>query len=234
MKSTWQQLIGVDDSHLCQLEYRENSNQLVHPEVKIDLQRLLHAAEDDGVTIAIVSSYRSFERQLTIWNEKWQGHRAVVSRHGRTLNLEQLSDIEKYKAICLWSALPGLSRHHWGTDFDIFSQQAIDEGHKVALSPSEFSKGNVCSELNDWLDTNLSRFGFFRPYLTYRQGVSDEPWHISHQSTTHNILNNFPYEECRNWIEKSEIKSRDFIINHLDHYREKYFLNICPENSENE
>ena len=125
MTITWQQSIGLDFQHLCDFKYGLES-QNVYPQINThirnDLENLFSQAKLDDVEITIVSSFRSFERQLTIWNDKWLGYRPVYSKQGRPLNIDKMSSIEKYKSIALWSALPGLSRHHWGTDLDIFSK----------------------------------------------------------------------------------------------------------------
>ena len=34
-----------------------------------------------------------------------------------------------------WSALPGASRHHWGSEFDVFDLAALPEGYRVQLLP---------------------------------------------------------------------------------------------------
>ncbi len=230
MKLTWQQSIGISEEHLVEVQ-QQNKNFLINQAIESDLNQLLLAAKNDDVEISIISSYRSFDRQLSIWNEKWQGYGPVFSRHGRPLNIAQMSDMEKYKAISLWSALPGLSRHHWGTDLDIFSTEAIKQGHKVELIPDEFSTKGVCGELNNWLDKNLSKYGFFRPYLNYQQGVSAEAWHISHISTSDQILKNYPLEQCLDTINQSDIKSKAFISDIFDHYKTQYFLNICEHSA---
>lgn len=232
MSLTWQQSIGLEQQHLIECQYSEHHQQdnhkyLIANSIQLDLNRLLTAAKNANIEIAIVSSYRSFDQQLSIWNDKWQGYRPVYSRHGRPLNMTKMSDMEKYKAISLWSALPGLSRHHWGSDLDIFSAKAIKDGHKVELIPEEFEAKGVCNELNNWLDCNLSKYGFFRPYLKYQQGISAEAWHISHIASSEKILKAFPFERCLETLNQSEIKSRAFISDIFEHYCERYFLNIC-------
>ncbi len=226
MNLSWQQAIGIDQTYLVECQ-SGSKNYLIHPSIQPDLALLLSAAKSDDVPIATISSYRSFEQQLSIWNEKWQGYRPVFSRHGRPLNITQMSDMEKYKAISLWSALPGLSRHHWGTDLDIFSADAIKKGHKVELIPEEFALTGVCCELNDWLDKNLSKYGFFRPYQNYQQGVSAEAWHISHIAISEQIQKAFPFKQCSDYLGKSDICSSQFIADRFDHYCSQYFNNIC-------
>ncbi len=227
MNLNWQQSVGIDQSHLIDFKQFQQSNVLVHKDIITDLENLLLAAKSDNVVIEIVSCYRSFDRQLSIWNGKWQGHRPVTSRHGRPLNIAQMSDMEKYKAISLWSALPGFSRHHWGTDMDIFCRSAIQAGHKIELVPEEFSNKGVCHPLNNWLDNNLEQYNFFRPYQNYQRGVSEEPWHISHQPTSQQIMNNYPFEQCQDYLNQSDIKSRAFMSDMFEHYKTQYFLNIC-------
>lgn len=223
--------MGLAKSHLITETFIGEQNLLVAIEVAKPLQALFSAANQDGLSIRVVSGFRSFDQQLTIWNEKWQGFRPVYSRHGRPLNVLNLSDIEKYKAISLWSALPGYSRHHWGTDFDIFSADAIEAGHKVELTPTEFSNTGPCCDLNLWLKKNLSRFGFFRPYHQFNQGVSEEPWHISFQSAASQILTNFDHDAALSYIGSSNIKANKFIAEQLPHYQKQYFENICEAES---
>jgi LAS superfamily LD-carboxypeptidase LdcB len=222
-----QQAIGIDQSHLVAFKDTLGKSHLVNQAIVADLRHLLDAAAQAGVAITLVSAYRSFERQLAIWNEKWQGHRPVYSRHGRPLNIHQMSPIERYKAISLWSAMPGFSRHHWGTDLDIFSAEAVKNGYQVELTESEFSPGGPCEKLELWLQENLPALGFFRPYREYRQGVSAEPWHISHRQTATQILRDFDYLACKKQLEASDILAGEFIREKFSHYQKQYFCNIC-------
>ena len=224
---TWQQSIGINNEHLVEVSDSVGKSFLINETVKEPLCNLLEQAKCDDIPIAIISSHRTFQQQLTIWNDKWQGYRPVYSRHGRPLNVNSMSNMEKYKAIALWSALPGLSRHHWGTDLDVFSAAAIKNGYKVELTPDEFSKNGICSEINHWLNDNLEKHGFFKPYNHYQQGVSEEPWHISHKVTSQQITTEFSFNDCIVHLKKSDIKANDFIIDMFEHYKTQYFLNIC-------
>ncbi|MGX5173371.1 M15 family metallopeptidase [Aliikangiella sp. IMCC44653] len=227
MQLTWQQSIGLEQSHLVDFKLSDKAVVQVNPNIVTDLQKLINAAQKDGIEIAVISSFRSFEQQLKIWNEKWLGHRAVVSRHGRTLHMDALSSIEKYKAISLWSALPGLSRHHWGTDLDIFDLNAIKNGHKVELTPAEFAPNGPCAKLETWLQANLTQFQFFRPYAEYNGGVAQEPWHISHFSSEQ-IVQNFDHQKCKKALMESTIQNSEFISQQYQHYVNNYFTNISP------
>ncbi|TQV75527.1 M15 family metallopeptidase [Aliikangiella marina] len=226
MQLSWQQAIGLEETHLSEFNDGLGGQVLVHSAIVDDLQKLIDATRAAGLTIAIVSGFRSFERQLSIWNDKWQGYRPVYSRHGRPLNITNMSEIEKYKAIALWSALPGMSRHHWGTDLDIFLAEPIKQGYQVELTLAEFAKNGPCEKLAEWLSQRLQSLGFFRPYSEYLGGVSQEPWHISHQSVSSKISQSFDFKACANYISASEIQAAKFITSQLNHYRKNYFENI--------
>jgi hypothetical protein len=85
----------------------------------------------------------------------------------------------RVEAILLWSALPGASRHHWGTDLDVIDRAAMPPGYEVKLAADEYGPGGVFAGLGSWLDRHMRRYGFYRPYATGTGGVRPEPWHLS-------------------------------------------------------
>ena len=72
------------------------------------------AAAEDGIQIKIVSSSRSFERQLAIWNAKYIQN----EENG-------LDPIENIRKIIEYSTIPGTSRHHWGTELDLIDAEPL-------------------------------------------------------------------------------------------------------------
>ena len=82
-------------------------------------------------------------------------------------------------AILLWSALPGASRHHWGTEIDVIDRAALRPGQHAQLIPAEYCAEGVFGGLDRWLTEHAGAFGFFRPYDRDRGGVQPEPWHLS-------------------------------------------------------
>ena len=64
----------------------------------------------------------------------------------------------------LFSALPGASRHHWGTDFDFYDKAAITNKYQIRLQQDEYSEGGRFAALTAWLDDNMAQFGFYKPY----------------------------------------------------------------------
>ena len=108
-----------------------------------DLQRHAGGRRPAGFNLQVASSWRSFERQLAIWNGKWRGA-PLLDADNQPLDALQLGDMERLHAIPRWSALPGTSRHHWGTDLDIYDPDCLPAGTKLALEPWGMRRGLVC------------------------------------------------------------------------------------------
>ena len=90
----------------------------VDREIVGDLQALADAAKANGFELRVESAYRTFEKQLSIWNRKARGELPLLSETGE--KMERPKDEEELMyAILTWSALPGASRHHLGTDIDV-------------------------------------------------------------------------------------------------------------------
>jgi hypothetical protein len=61
-------------------------------------------------------------------------------------------------------------------------------GYRTKLLPEEAVPGGVFERLHAWLDQHIARFGFFRPYRSYRGGMFPEPWHLSHAASAEAAL----------------------------------------------
>jgi len=151
----------------------------LHPQALYALKSMGAAAREAGIELQAVSSFRDFDRQLAIWNGKFHGQRPLLDRAGKPLHAAELSEAERIRAILLWSALPGASRHHWGTDCDVIDARARPENARVELLSTDFSSAGCFAPLHAWLDAHAADFGFFRPYDADRGGVQPEPWHLS-------------------------------------------------------
>lgn len=149
----------------------------------------LHALRDDamlyGFDLRPCSGYRSFERQAAIIDGKWCGRRPVLDENESPMDVSVMSPEKRLCEILRFSALPGFSRHHFGTDFDIYAPNLLPEGYKLELTACEYAPGSCFYELGLYLEANLSRFGFIRPF-TGKGHCAAEPWHISF----------FPEAEC--------------------------------------
>lgn len=151
----------------------------LHVHAAAPFMNLRRAALTAGFDLTPVSSFRDFERQLSIWNAKFCGERPLYDAAGHALDASQLSPAERVEAILHWSALPGASRHHWGTDLDLIDATAIEQGYRVQLTAAEFGATGPFARLAEWLEIHAPRFGFFRPFRGVLSGVQAEPWHYS-------------------------------------------------------
>lgn len=135
-------------------------------EVNTAFVKMAKAARKDGIDLRIISGTRNFTRQTEIWQGKWQTFKG--------------SDLEKAEEILLYSSMPGTSRHHWGTDFDLNS-----------LEPEYFESGKG-AQIYAWLDEHAWKFGFFQPYYKLGEdraaGYKEEKWHWSYYPTANQLL----------------------------------------------
>ena len=177
-EATAELLTGRSEAHL-QLWRDEAGECLLHAAVIEPLVALRRQAARAGICLCVASGFRSFERQLRIWNAKARGERAVLDACGHPLVWASLSARDRVRAILRWSALPGASRHHWGTDIDVWDPVAAGEGYRLRLETEEYAPGGPFADLAAWLDTWCGADdGFTRPYMGRRCAVADEPWHL--------------------------------------------------------
>jgi LAS superfamily LD-carboxypeptidase LdcB len=198
----------------------------LHYEAVAAFLSMRDAARADGVELAPRSSFREFDAQLHIWNAKWAGERPLYDRSGALLERAQLSDAQALEAILCWSALPGGSRHHWGSDVDVFDAAAISPGYQVQLIPAEYAPEGVFGRLTAWLDAHMHRFGFFRPYRTERGGVSPEPWHLSYAPVSLSALESLSLSMLRHVLETSAIAGKPLVLARLPEIYTRFLLSI--------
>ncbi|WP_042010071.1 M15 family metallopeptidase [Aeromonas fluvialis] len=176
---TQEQLLGLDESHLIVVGRGPHRLTAATAAAFNDMQV---AAAYEGLNLQAASSWRSFDRQLAIWNGKWRGERPLLDANSQPIDALLLSEVDRLHAILHWSALPGTSRHHWGTDLDIYDPDCLPADTRLALEPWEYEAGGWFADLGEWLNDHMSDFGFFLPYakpVGAGSGVAYEPWHIS-------------------------------------------------------
>ena len=217
-----QQALGIDSSHLIPV----GPQHLLLPEAASAFVHMQAAAAKDNIDIQICSSFRSFERQLAIWNKKWRAELPLYTLTGDTLNALQLDDIERINAIMLWSALPGASRHHWGSDFDVFDAKTVQErDHDFQLVPQEYEHDGPCARMNDWIQTHAHEFGFYFPYAEYCGGVAQEPWHMSFKTSAYKIEQQFSVKALQQQLLKTDILGKQAIVDNLPALVSRYTFN---------
>jgi|YNPMSStandDraft_1061717.scaffolds.fasta_scaffold00411_12 LAS superfamily LD-carboxypeptidase LdcB len=173
-------------------------------EAYIALTNMIHAAQKDGISLWVVSAYRSFDDQKRIWERKWN------------LFSSQYPDPQKRLVwILRYSSLPGTSRHHWGTDVDL-----------VSVDPRFFLTAQG-KKILSWLENHAPSYGFLRPYTTLSQrkgGYEEEPWHWSYAPLAREYLSVYT-----NLVQKTNIHGflGDAFLDEID--ITTYVLGINPD-----
>ena len=214
-------LSGRTQLHLASLD----DKCLIHKEIIKPFNLLKAAAEKQGFDLRIVSGFRSYERQLLIWNEKASGKREVLDYHGQPLDFHSLSEAQKVFAILRWSALPGCSRHHWGTDIDVWDAAAVPDKYQPQLITAEYDEGGPFCELSKWLRINSINFNFNTPYSIDNGGVAIEPWHLSYTPIAEKLENELNISYVEKIIDSNKLLFSSIVASNLEEIFIKFILN---------
>ncbi|MEZ8099926.1 M15 family metallopeptidase [Vibrio bivalvicida] len=221
---TPEQLTGQSTSHLVETVVGQKAF-LVHAAVSQDLLALKQSATEAGFNFNIASGFRDFNRQTTIWNNKMSGKTDILDSDSQVINAESLSEANKVIAILRWSALPGGSRHHWGTDFDVFDRDSLPQGEALKLEPWEYLTGHQ-KAFYDWLSRNLHDYGFFFPYAQDLGGVAVEPWHISHKAVAEQCLKQLDASTLKQQLASTSILGKKTVLEQLETIYNQFISNI--------
>ncbi len=227
-------LTGRTEEQLCSPAEAERLGAPVHRDVVEPFERLRAAARREGFDIRIESAFRGFDRQLGIWNRKAGGRQAVLDSAAVPIDITTLTEKQLVYAILRWSALPGASRHHWGTDIDIFDEAARPEGYEIQEIPEEVDPGGMFGPLHQWLDGRIAAgtaFGFFRPYDRDRGGVAPERWHISYAPVSDVLLRQLTPAVLRETVRGADLRLKDAVLDQLDAIYERFVVNINPRDA---
>jgi len=142
-------LIYPDASKLAVADVSASGREhLLVPEAAASWKRMREAAKADGISLIIISAFRSFDRQYELVSGK-------------------LSRGEMIQDVFAVMAPPGCSEHHTG--------RALDVG---TLGCEPVSEEFAESAAFHWLTGNAARFGFRLSFPKDNQwGYDYEPWH---------------------------------------------------------
>lgn len=199
---------------------------LVHRDAAEAFLAMREAAMQSGIELEAASAFRDFERQRQLWNAKFTGERPLLDAAGRLLDTASLDEAQRVAAILLWTALPGASRHHWGTDLDVIDRTAIAPDYEVQLTADEYAPGGPFGRLNRWLDENMRHFGFFRPYATGKGGVRPEPWHISYAPVSRPALADLDLATLAEALQGQEVLGLHAVVAGLPEIHERYVRTV--------
>ena len=125
-----------------------NREAYLHPRAKIAWHRMQKFAKIDGISLQIISAFRSMDYQKELIQAK-------------------LDKGEKIEEILKVNTLPGFSEHHTGCAIDIGSKDA-------AILEEEFDQSSAFK----WLKNNANKFDFYMTYpKDNTTGICYEPWH---------------------------------------------------------
>ena len=232
------ELLGVTEAHVeffpSHLVIRDNvavASVQIHQQLIKPMQQLQAAAQQAGFSLAIASGFRGFARQLSIWDRKCTAHAPLLDEYGIPMDILCLSDYEKLEHILRWSALPGASRHHWGSECDIYDAAAIGPDYQLQLTPDEYQGNGPFAPMMHWLEKYLQQAeapAFYRPYDKNHNGVAPEPWHLSYRPLAEHYEQHFSLSVLKRWLEVNNMKQKETVFEHLDEIYRRF---ICLPDS---
>ena len=155
--------------------------------------KMAKAANLNGIDLKIASATRNFDYQKDLWNKKWTG---VTLINGQDLSKSIPDGLERFQKILEYSAVPGISRHHWGTDIDING------------ATPEYFETEKGEQVYKWLVKNAPLFGFCEPYTLKDSirptGYNEEKWHWTYLPLSKDFT-----QEYKNLIKDSDINGFD-------------------------
>lgn len=133
-------------------------NYRVDARIADNVKRMIADARNEGITLSIVSAYRSVERQTELYADKVE----------EFINAGKDTEAAKEVAATI-VARPGTSEHHTGLALDIVTPSGMALEESFENTPAF-----------RWLDKNAHRYGFVLRYPKDKQditGIIYEPWH---------------------------------------------------------
>ena len=221
------EITGRARTHVIQIEEPRFA---AHKEAAQAFLAMREAARLDGFDLSPFSTFRDYDTQLRIWNHKFSGKKPLYDIDGNKRDFDALSEEQILDCILNWSAVPGGSRHQWGTEIDVVDLAAMPAGYRPQLLPVEVNEGGIFYPLHCWLDVNISRFGFFRPYRFFKGGMYPEPWHLSYAPLSLKAIDCLSVDLLIKVTRDAEILGKDLLIERLPEIYRSHILNtVAPD-----
>jgi LAS superfamily LD-carboxypeptidase LdcB len=217
------EVTGRSRSHIAQIAKPRLAAQ---PEVAEAFLDMRADAATAGFDLLPVSTFRDFDTQLRIWNMKFSGKKPLYDMQGKVRDASLLSPQQIMDCILNWSALPGGSRHHWGTEIDVVDAAAMPTGYQPKLLPEEVQPGGIFFPMHVWLDQNMKHYGFFRPYQRFVGGMFPEPWHLSYASASAAALAQLSVELLVEVIDGSAILAKNIVVERIPAIYRNHIINF--------
>jgi len=206
-------LTGKSNAHI-------TNGGVIHKEAYRAFLDMQNHALKDGINIHIASGFRSFERQLEIWNRKY-----------KQFTSQGLSSLQAVEKIIEYSTIPGTSRHHWGTDIDVIDLNAKQPEGGLLNEKNYHGNGPFC-QLKEWMAEHSEQYGFYLTYTAnhYRTGFNYEPWHYSYRPIAVDYLSHYLKLDVSSILSGVEIDGKaELDTEMLAAYTDSHVLGINPE-----
>lgn len=175
-----------------------------------------YEAKRNDMNIRVVSSYRSFNHQNLIWTRKYKRYRSrnLTSQQAVLYNIR-------------YTAIPGSSRHHWGTEIDVVDGSI--KTSKYPLNTKNFHGYGIYKSFREWMDSNAHKYGFYQVYTNdhNRGGFKYEPWHYSFAELAKPMLRDYSQRDIQAMLQKQNLLGKKHFTNSfLDKYTDNNILGI--------
>ncbi len=188
--------------------YASRTGMYAHRDAMLAFGQMHADAKAAGVNLKIISAFRSFKDQKRIWDNKWNGTTLV---EGGKLPQTVPDPAARARKILEFSSMPGTSRHHWGTDFDLND-----------LTNTYFASGEG-KAIHDWLNANAAKYGFCQVYspkgADRPNGYQREDWHWSYMPVASGYLSQYPslvgYDHLTGFEGAEAAREIDVIANYV-------------------
>lgn len=162
--------------------------------------KMAEAAKEDDINLFVLSGTRNFSDQKKVWEDYWKKNQKKIKNAK-----------DNAKKILNYNSMPSTSRHHWGTDIDINSDD-----------PKYFDKEEG-KKIYRWLVENANKFGFCQVYTdkkrSKRSGYSTEVWHWSYMPLSNyyleNYIKNIQYSDIKGFMGADLAKELNIIQNYV-------------------
>ncbi len=222
-----EQLTGRVRTHVREVPELPGLRCWLHPAAALAFLGLRARARHVGIDLVPVSTFRDFEQQLAIWNAKFRGQRPLLDGDERPLDAAAMTAEQLVSAILQWSALPGASRHHWGTEIDVIDRAALLAGQPAQLLSAHYAPGGPFELLGAWLPQQCGSYGFFQPYDSDRGGVRPEPWHLSYAPVADGALAALTPEVVQAALEGGDLAGAEVVRRRLRDIHRQYVCAVA-------
>ena len=175
-----------------------SEKKMMRMEAASALEKLFHAASEAGLKLYGVSGYRSYQRQLTIYNKN-------LAENG-------------YERTSQYSAMAGYSEHQSGLAIDV---STISINNRLDVTFSGTPEGR-------WLAENCWKYGYIIRYpegKSHITGYAYEPWHIRYVGVdlaTKLTEDNLTLEEYYGYQPSASVQNEEFYGTAIDVDNEDY------------